>query len=204
MTVDVTFLKNHANADPVLASIRRQIDIVVDARVKPEIAAFFRRIRAAVGTVPPQAGSGISYGESVLITAQPIAANRVVLLHELLHSYHHLALKGDPKRQLTRFFKEAAQAYRHAPNEYFLLNEYEFFAVTASIYLHGRIPRPPFSREAIRTAQPEYAQFLADLFDPPPTKPAKPTPAGEPSDKPGEPPPNSTPLIDPPQPRTNP
>jgi hypothetical protein len=33
------------------------------------------------------------------------------------------------------------------------------------VYLYGDIPRPPESRKQLRAKQPQYYQWLADLFD---------------------------------------
>ena len=169
MTIDVAALWGTDELESVLPSLRRQIDITVDARVKPEIAEFFRSIPVALGPVPG-GGPGFCDGRSVVMTAAPLPADRVVLLHELMHAYHH-KLTTAQHRSVVRFHREAAQAYSLPTTEYFLTNVNEFFAVTASIHAHGSIPRAPGSREAIRAAQPEYARLLAEIFDTAPAVP---------------------------------
>jgi hypothetical protein len=46
-----------------------------------------------------------------------------------------------------------------------LKNPQEYFAVTASLYLWGRVAKPPFTRENLRARQPIYYRWLAKLFD---------------------------------------
>jgi hypothetical protein len=45
-----------------------------------------------------------------------------------------------------------------------LKNPAEFFAMTASAFLHGSIARPPYTRETVIRTQPVYARYLAQLF----------------------------------------
>ena len=40
----------------------------------------------------------------------------------------------------------------------------EFFAVTASLYLWGKVARPPHDRETLRAKQPYYYAWLGELF----------------------------------------
>ena len=46
-----------------------------------------------------------------------------------------------------------------------LENNGEFFAVTASAYLYGDITREPYTRADLKKTQPDYYQWLANLFD---------------------------------------
>jgi hypothetical protein len=41
-----------------------------------------------------------------------------------------------------------------------LRNPGEFFAMTASAYLYGRIARPPCDRATVRAMQPYYYRYL--------------------------------------------
>ena len=182
MAIDVSVLWGSEALEQVLPTLRRQIDITVDARVKPEIAEYFRSIPAKLGPVPI-GGPGYCAGQSVTMIPQPIAFDRVVLLHELCHAFHQKVTDAQ-RREILKYYKEALQAYRMSPNEYFLTNPQEFFAATASIYLHGQIPRAPYTRKAIHAAQPEYHKLLAEMFDPPTEADPKPDAKAEPTTEP--------------------
>ena len=62
-------------------------------------------------------------------------------------------------------FYERAKGAGWPEESYMMSNHREFFATTASVYLFGDIPRPPESRKELRTRQPQYYQWLADLSD---------------------------------------
>lgn len=189
ISIDVSVLASDHALQPLLPSLRRQIDIAVDARVKPEIAEFFKTVPIALGLVPG-GGPGYCDGKSIVMVAQPLAFDRVVLLHELIHAYHARRTTNEERQQIRKFFREASGPYHLSPTEYFLTNPQEFLAVTGSIYLHGSIPRAPSTREAIREAQPDYYRFLSRLFDPP-TDPTPPESATNPG--PISPPPSQSP-----------
>jgi hypothetical protein len=88
---------------------------------------------------------------------------RPVLLHELLHAYHHNILPGREHNPAVQFwFKQAAEQKLYPADQYLMTNEREFFAVTASVFLSGR--DGSITRERVRTTQPEYYKYLAWLF----------------------------------------
>jgi hypothetical protein len=62
------------------------------------------------------------------------------------------------------FYERAKGIGSYPKDAYMLKNAAEFFAMTASAYLHGSVARPPYSREALMRAQPIYAQYLGRLF----------------------------------------
>jgi hypothetical protein len=47
-----------------------------------------------------------------------------------------------------------------------LSNVKEYFAMMASAYLHGEEARDPFTREAVRTKQPDMYAWLVKEFGP--------------------------------------
>jgi hypothetical protein len=93
-------------------------------------------------------------------------SDRAILLYELLHAYHHQVLR-QPTPSVGRAFNEARQdgiypsKYRDA---YFLSNPKEYFAVIAEIYLSGSSFRPPFNCGNVRKAQPQFIEYLGELF----------------------------------------
>jgi hypothetical protein len=45
-----------------------------------------------------------------------------------------------------------------------LSNAAEFYAVTASLFLYGSVARPPYNRQTLRAAQPDYYNYLIRMF----------------------------------------
>src|SRR5689334_18342038 len=82
-TVDISPLDNVKDAGQTLVSIKHQIDIVLAARVRPEIAAFFSTIPIKLGDVADE-GLGYYDGSAVVLTTSPIHPDRGVVIHELL------------------------------------------------------------------------------------------------------------------------
>jgi hypothetical protein len=93
-TVDISALDKAKDAGQTLASLKHQIDIVVDVRVKPEIAAFFSTVQIKLGEVKDD-GLGFYDGSAVVLTTDPIDGDRGVLIHELIHAYHDRKLGKD-------------------------------------------------------------------------------------------------------------
>jgi hypothetical protein len=52
--------------------------------------------------------------------------------------------------------------FQQRPN--FLSNEKEFFAVTGTIYLFGKIQQVPFTCETMSKSDPAYMAFLESTF----------------------------------------
>jgi len=171
LTIDVGALADSPDRDSSIAALRNQIDMVVDAKVKPEVANFFLTVPVELGFVP-DGQLGVCRDHSVFLTSEPIPVDRGVLIHELTHAYHQMKLTDDHKRQVTRFHKEATRSYGLSSNEYFLSNESEFFAVTASISLRGRSSRLPHTRQILKAVQPDYYKLLGAMFDPKPADPS--------------------------------
>jgi hypothetical protein len=171
-TADISALDKAKDAGQTLVSLKHQIDIVVDARVKPEIAAFFSTVQIKLGEVKDD-GLGFYDGSAVVLTNDPIHPDRGVLIHELLHAYHDRKMGKDEMRRVSAYYEAAPRAYDLPRTEYAMSNESEFFAVTASIYLRGKSSRKPHDRRTIRAAQPDYYKFLGELFDPEPANTKK-------------------------------
>lgn len=164
--VDFLQIRDSPQKDAVIKAVKRQIDIVEQVRFSEENLSFFKSVPIVL--IPPDSGTPGVYGsirKTVFLKAQDLAPNRPILLHELLHAYHHLKIAdGFQNAEIRAFYEEAKKKYPGFENEYFLSNAKEFFAVTASIYLFGNIPRPPSNRAAIKKAQPNYYTYLDTLF----------------------------------------
>ena len=168
ITINIATLPNDDDPEPVLTALKHQIDMVVEAKVKLEIAKFFLTVPVKLGKVSNN-NLGEFRGRSIVLLDQPIPSNRGVLIHELIHAFHGLSATGDQKRQIAQFYREATQAYGLPDSEYFLTNDSEFFAVTTSIYLRGKSSHLPHTRQILKAVQPEYYKFLKATFDPQPT-----------------------------------
>ncbi|MES3021436.1 MAG: hypothetical protein V4857_07600 [Pseudomonadota bacterium] len=156
-------------AGPVAASLIEQLNIVEAARLPPEVLDFFKKtkiyvdpgVRGNVGVFVVRDGVG-----SVRLPPIVFQANKPVVLHELLHAYHYavLTLKN---REVATAFNLASVEGRY-PNAFqrahFLQNEKEYFAVTASIYLFGKIQQPPFNCTVLAKSDPAYIAFLEKTF----------------------------------------
>jgi hypothetical protein len=155
---------------------------------------------ACYGTAAPKRASGASYGVTIwdsekhqwtnpdiidqaadsglgVVMLRPTMTQYTddpILLHEFLHAYH--------KRLLPNGYEnlgvKGAYAYAKSKNvfdkkEYTLLNQQEFFAVTASIFLAGKESlHEPKTREALKEKLPDYYKYLVGVFgfDPDPSK----------------------------------
>jgi hypothetical protein len=145
-----------------------QLGIVESVGLPPEMLEFFKKtkilidpaLRGQPGIFSVQNGEG-------LVTIQPISfpANRPILLHELLHAYHFHALPRHPA--ILEGFEAASRAGVYPPEfhrSHFLENPKEFFAVTGTIYLFGRIQQPPFNCNVVAKNDPTYLAFLEKTF----------------------------------------
>ncbi|TXN77191.1 hypothetical protein [Methylobacterium sp. WL8] len=144
-----------------------QVDLVeatgLDARTK----AFLRG-----GPVVVQSGSGAgshySGGDSVTIAVAAPGDDRPILLHEYMHVYHFRMMPdGNRNPDILTFYERAKTGGFYPANAYLLKNPGEFFAMTASVYLHGKLAREPFTREELRQKQPVYFGYLNRLFGSP-------------------------------------
>lgn len=166
VTVDTTAAQSQPNLKEVVASLKHQIDIVVECGAKPEIMTFFKS--QPVSVKPGQGDGGGHFSskvEGVTVDAAVVAPEKPVLLHELLHAYHFRVLPGALQNpDLMRFYDIARQNEFYPPDSYVLKNVQEFFAVTGSLYLWGNVDRPPNNRATLQEKQPVYYQWLGVLF----------------------------------------
>ena len=166
ITVDISAAQGQPDIKDVVASLKHQIDIVVECGAKPEILAFFESQPVAVK--PGQSDGGGHFSSKVAgvtVDAAVDAPEKPVLLHELLHAYHFRVLPGALQNpDLVRFYGIAKQNELYPPDSYVLKNVQEYFAVTGSLYLWGNVDRPPNNRATLREKQPAYYQWLGDLF----------------------------------------
>lgn len=89
-----------------------------------------------------------------------------VMLHEFLHAYHaQLLPNGFRNEGVLGHYNFAKSKQLYASDTYALVNEREFFAITASIFLYGKdSAHEPFTRASLKEKQPDYYKYLVGLF----------------------------------------
>ena len=156
--------------EAVVASAKLQVDQILKIKLPDEVLAAFRKVPIALEDNVKDEFGRYDDGK-VTLKARIIPADRPILLHELLHAYHHRVLpEGTRNPKVIDFYRRARQRYpeEREKGEYFLSNPNEYFAVTASIFLYGSIKRAPYDRKTIRERQPLYDEYLESLFGPRP------------------------------------
>lgn len=149
--------------DPaVLARIEQQIAIVGTAPVRADIKAFWA---AQVIHINRKPGEGSRAADQVFITRDPFPDDNPVLLHELIHRWHFDRLADTPRVQPLRDAFAAEKAHPHWPAQtYMYSNISEYLAMCASVVIHGRAARPPYTREEVRTKLPATYAFIIREF----------------------------------------
>jgi hypothetical protein len=147
----------------VAESLARQIALVRALPIDPAVMAFFAAQPIAVDLAENTATRAGSRG--IFFERRPLPAGNPVLLHELLHRFHWLRLPaGRANPDVLRFYRAAVGGGRYPPRAYLLTNPSEFFAMTASVVLHGRAARPPFTRATVQRNQPDLDAWIVRTF----------------------------------------
>ena len=154
-----------------LSQLRRaaehQVDLVEATTLDAGTKAFLRRFPVVV-QAGGSAGSHYSGGDSVTIAVADPRDDRPILLHEYMHVYHFRMLPGGNRNpDILTFYGRAKEGGVYPARSYVLMNPGEFFAMTASAFLHGRLAREPFTHNEMRRNQPAYDRYLARLFGTP-------------------------------------
>ncbi|MBB4840692.1 hypothetical protein HNP52_003784 [Sphingomonas kyeonggiensis] len=147
----------------IAASLAAQIALVKALQVSDEARDFFA---AQVITVDREAGTKTRAGPRGVFFARVVQpVENPVLLHELIHRWQLLKMPGGQQNpDVQRFYREAVASGRWPAQAYMLTNAFEFFAMTASVVLHGDAARPPFRRENVRAKAPELYAFIVKTF----------------------------------------
>lgn len=145
-------LVESAGLPPHVLDAMKQTTIVIDPDLEDKHGMFV--VRRGVGTVH----------------LRPIefAADRPILLHELLHAYHFKVLGRDRPEIVQEYqrVKTAKLFPARFQDAHFLKNDKEFFAVTATLYLFGDLRQPPFRCTALSRLDAAYLTFLGAQFGP--------------------------------------
>jgi hypothetical protein len=164
-------LASERDRKELLPSLERQLDIVEAANLPADVLAFFRTVPiVADPTLKPMNGEYTQQNGMwfVRMRAAKLPRDRAILLHELLHAYHHQVLK-QPTPPIGRAYQQAVRTDMYPKkyrDEYFLTNAKEYFAVLGEIYLLGKVDRPPFDCSIPLKAQPEFIAYLGEHLGP--------------------------------------
>jgi len=163
-TLDVSAATKFSNFSDIETSLERQIDIVADSGVRPEIIEFFKsqRITVVPGLESEKGQPGLfEPRRGVLIAAMP-KQREPVLLHELLHAFQANRL-GDNNPEISTYYERARANHFYDQHSHMMQNVKEYFAVSGSLYLVGRLDQPPYYRERLKQ-QPNYYAWLGQQF----------------------------------------
>jgi hypothetical protein len=145
----------------IAASLEAQIRIVETLPISMSAMDFFR---AEPIHVDRRVGGRTRAGRGVFFAREVQPPDNPVLLHELIHRWQLARMGGPGNPAIARFYAAARASGAWPAGSYMLSNPFEFFAMCASVVLHGRAARPPFTRAAVKRAMPELYVFILREF----------------------------------------
>ncbi|MDG2533212.1 hypothetical protein P6144_06110 [Sphingomonas sp. HITSZ_GF] len=146
----------------IVKSIEQQIDLVEDVQVSPEVMAFFRAQPILINEDPEEISRA---GRRTFLARRVHPADNPVLLHELIHRWMYDRIAGGARNpELVRLYDAAKASGDFPANAYMLKNPTEFLAMTASVVIHGRAARPPFTRDNVRRKLPDVYAYVVREF----------------------------------------
>lgn len=167
MRIDIGAIQSASNRDAIVESLRRQIEIVDEAAMKPEQKAFLKTVPLSISPSFTGADNG-NYTNAlrgVVLSAGVFDHDKPVLLHELMHAYHDQKTPGGFRNaEILTLYQQARADQKFPQGSYMLSGVGEYFAMMASVYLHGTAARDPFTREAIKEKQPDCYKWLEGEF----------------------------------------
>jgi hypothetical protein len=169
MSVDVSSIQSLPNRDAILDAVRGQIDIIDAAITDPALKAFVQSVPLVMAANPAGADNAAYTAgtKSIIMTTSSYSPEKPVVLHELMHAYHDQKLtNGFSNEEIQKFYQEAKTSGKFPVGSYMLSNAGEYFAMTASVYLHGSAARDPNTRQGIKEKQPDMYQWLEREFGP--------------------------------------
>jgi hypothetical protein len=165
--VDMTDIASAAERDSVIKAVKEQLDLVAKVKVPAATRAFFRTVPLVMQPI-----SGRTRYDRVRIviplrSEAPYDRDHPILLHELCHAYHDAKLAdGFNNAAVLALYEQAKQGGKFPAESYMLSNSAEYFAMMASVFLHGSAMREPFGRDSIRVKQPAMYAWLVKEFGP--------------------------------------
>ncbi len=161
--IDVSAIATWPNRAAIVTSLNRQIDIFLSVGLSDDQLAFFRGV--AVTLVAGLGHGRYRRAQGVEIGAQEMNSGMPVLLHEFVHAFHYERLpNAGQNADVITFYNRAKASGAYPAQSYMLSNPQEFFAMTATAVLVGRVQREPFTRDKVKEAQPVYFRWLLDQF----------------------------------------
>lgn len=126
--IDAAAILNSPQYAAIMASMPRQIDIVMESSVRPDVIRFFQSqpiilrsgLRGQFGHFDPRT-PGVSIEDAVADAQKPI------ILHELLHAYHWYVMPGGFRNpDILSFYKRAHDNALYRSDAYLLKNVQEY------------------------------------------------------------------------------
>ena len=165
--VELSGFGTEAETREVETAIKAQIDAVESVGLSRDALTFLRALPLRIANAL-RGFLGTYHNGVVALSPSQLDTHNPTLLHEFMHAWHDKKIPGGfANKEIVAAFEDAVSVKRYEGTNgaYFLTNHHEFFAVTATLYLHGSLPyNRPYSRAAIRAAQPDYYRFLARQF----------------------------------------
>ena len=156
--------QGEAQTPEVAASLEAQIALVERLKISDTAMAFFRSQTITVDKPGDQRRTRAG-PRGIFFERRAVPEDNPVLLHELLHRYHLERLPGGRgNSDVRRLYETARDSGAYPPRAYMLSNAFEFFAMMASVVLHGRAARPPFDRETVRRKSRDAYAFIVREF----------------------------------------
>ncbi|MBX3594869.1 hypothetical protein [Sphingomonas sp.] len=147
----------------IAQSLAVQIALVEALPISAEAMAFFRAQPIAVDR---EMGARTRAGpRGVFFARREQPAANPVLLHELIHRWQLLRMPGGRANpDVLRLYAQDRAGGRYPAAAYMLTNPFEYFAMMASVVLHGEAARPPFKRANVETRSPETYALIVREF----------------------------------------
>ncbi len=149
----------------MLDAVRGQLDLVAAVKVDADKHRFLESIPLVMVASTGSARYGAGHVVVPMHSTPPYDKDHPILLHELLHAYHALRIPGGfANAEIERLYRQASASGQFPSGSYMLGDVQEYFAMMASVFLNGSAMRDPFTRDAIKTKQPEMYQWLVKEF----------------------------------------
>ena len=171
-SLNISQIGSPPNRAELLESLKNQIDLVLGVKLDQERIAFFRTVPIIVVPLDPTRPSfPTSYysqqDSTIIVRPRLFNPANAILLHEFLHAYHHQRLpSGMANPELRDLYAQAKARQIYPANADVMENEQEYFALSGSVFLHGRAARDPFTRENVKAKHPELYDWLEREFGP--------------------------------------
>ena len=167
-TADISDIAGLSIRGEILAALRRQIDICEGAGLAPDKLAFIRSVPLALKIAEKGDAGSSGFYNGRAVTMRPLAYDfdKPILLHEFMDAYQHQRLPGGIRNpDVLTFYQRARRTPGLYPaDSYMMLNVSEYFAMTASVFLHGSAASDPHTRANLKAKQPLYYDWLGKEF----------------------------------------